>query len=251
MSLIPEEKWLLVSDVDDTLVGDDSWERFVTTVQNTPALYVCLNSSRPVESIEKTLAEVPGDYPPHAMIGAMGTEVYVGGQPEPTWFERFGDWDRSVIDKLMEELGYEQHIPEYQRKFKASFAVPAADVRKVTEEIGKTGLPAQIIASGESDFDVLPPNAGKGPAALHVAEVFGVPIERLIVSGDSANDLAMFAVAQNGIVVGNARAELRERVDKKVAYFAEKHRADGVLEGLAHYGVPLGQVVIPPRPTAR
>jgi len=240
MNLGNDKTWLLVSDVDDTLVGDDSWPRFVEAVENTPVLYVCLNSSRPVASIEKTMSEVPGNYKPHAMIGAMGTEVYVDGKPEPIWYQRFGDWDRTVVDEVMAELGYEPHAAEYQRPYKASFAVPAAEAQKAREAIGKTGLPTQIIASGASDFDVLPPNAGKGPAALHVAEIFGVPLERLIVAGDSANDLAMFAVAKNGIVVANARDELRQHVDKNVAWFADKERADGVLSGLAHFGVPLG-----------
>ena len=47
----------------------------------------------------------------------------------------------------------------------------------------------------------------------------------------------MFEHAERGIVVGNARAELRDRVNPQAAYLARAHYAAGILEGLRHWGL--------------
>ena len=67
---------------------------------------------------------------------------------------------------------------------------------------------------------------------------------QVLVAGDSANDLAMFEISSRGIVVGNARAELREAVKSETAYQASGRHASGVIEGLRHWGViPRGEVL--------
>ena len=58
-----------------------------------------------------------------------------------------------------------------------------------------------------------------------------MPPERVVVSGDTGNDLAMFQIGCRGIVVGNAHAELRQ-LDSEHIYQAEAGHAFGVLEGL-------------------
>jgi sucrose-6-phosphatase len=161
--------------------------------------------------------------------------VCIEGRELPQWTERFEGWDRGVVDRLMADLGFEPHPPELQTPFKASFRVPQPQWTAARAAIAQTGLPAQVITSGSSDFDVLPPAAGKGSATLFLTEHLGVPIERLIVAGDSGNDAAMFRISPRGIVVGNARPELCGAVDRSRVYFARGARAAGLLEGLVHY----------------
>jgi len=233
--------WLLVSDVDDTLVGDDaSWTVFVEVVQRSPSMRVALNSSRPIASIQKTLRDLPGKFEPDAIIGAMGTELLMGGDLDEGWTEQFADWDRAVVDRVMADLGHEPHDDEFQTPYKASFAVPAGqDQGQAAQALNEAGLDFKIVASGQSDFDVLPPTADKGRATLHAAERLNVSLRRLIVAGDSANDLAMFQVAAHGIVVGNGRDELKQAAPQHRTYFARRERAAGVIEGLVHFGAPI------------
>lgn len=236
-----DARWLLVTDVDETLTGDDAaLKRFIATVKRSPRLLVALNSSRPIASVETTLAGFPAPFEPDATITAMGTEVRVGGRALEAWDERFVGWDRAVVDRVIQKLGYPPHPPELQTPYKASFAIPAgADQQRATDALLATGLPVRTIASGASDFDILPECAGKDHATLFLAEHLGVEAERLIVAGDSANDLAMFRAACKGIVVANARDELRSAVDPERVCFADQSRAAGVLEGLARWGAPL------------
>jgi len=229
-------RWLLVADLDDTLLGEpEEFRAFEAAVARAGLLWA-LNSSRPLGSVHEGL-ERDGLAPaPDAWIGAMGTEIEIGGEPLKAWTGRFSGFDRGTVDRVLETLGFEPHADEFQTPFKASFAVPSGHWEVARRALEAAGVEAQFLGSGESDFDVLPPGAGKGEATRFLAGYFDVDPDRLIVAGDSANDLAMFAVSRRGIVVGNARRELRAAVKKEHAYFAEGPRARGVLEGLRHFG---------------
>lgn len=234
--------WLLISDVDDTLTGDDAaLSRFVQAVaERPPKLTVALNSSRPADSVDATLGSVfPAGFKPDAIITAMGTQVRVGGAWVQAWTKRFNGWPRDEIAQVVLSLGHRAHDAEYQTPHKASFAVPRGEAQEqVRTELVRQGLPCRIIASGSDDMDILPPGGGKDHATLFLAEHLNVdPQTRLVVAGDSANDLAMFNVASRCVAVGNARAELIDAMPASASYHAQAHHAAGVLEGLEHYGV--------------
>jgi len=242
-------RWLLVSDLDDTLTGDPAALRdFVDAVKATAALCLAINSSRPVPSIRRTLNAFPEGWRPDAIIGAMGTEVVVGDEQDPAWTRQFGDWDRDRLDQVLRTMGLTPHSPEVQTAYKVSYTVPPAQQQQAADAIRATGLAVQVVISGDDQFDVIPRAAGKAAAIEHLLQRFAVRREAgLIVAGDSANDLAMFDFAHQGILVGNARAELKEAVDPARAYFANAARAGGVLEGLRHWDVPLANQEADPR----
>ncbi len=244
MSRPDSYRWVLITDVDDTLMGDpEAFRTFAGTVARVPELAVVLNSSRPIASIRKTLEQEtsPEEFQPLGIIGAMGTEISLFGEPDSAWRHRFGGWSRNELDDIMNRLGATPHDDEFQTPFKASFAVPPERREEAHEAVRSSGQNCFVLASGASDFDITPPNAGKGPAALHVVGRLGLSEQDFMVGGDSANDLAMFDVCQQGIVVGNAREELKQRVDPQRVFFCTRPRALGLLEGLAHWGVPLPQ----------
>jgi hydroxymethylpyrimidine pyrophosphatase-like HAD family hydrolase len=235
-----EENWLLVSDVDNTLVGDDAaLRRFVDAAGRCAPLIVALNSSRPTASVRRTLSGLPFDVPIRALIGGMGTQIEIDGEPDGPWAERFNGWDRAPIDRVMAKLGHRPHDAEFQTPLKASFAVEPEAQDRAERAVRDTGVPVRIVRSGQSDFDVIPIGADKGEATLHLTDRLGVRFDRLIVAGDSANDLAMFHAAPMGIVVGNARDELRRALTGNGTYLARAERAQGVLEGLRFWGVPI------------
>lgn len=60
-----------------------------------------------------------------------------------------------------------------------------------------------------------------------------------VVCGDSGNDIALFAGAERGIIVGNASYELLQWHNDNPAdhhYLAEAACAGGILEGLNYFG---------------
>lgn len=234
--------WLLVADLDETLLGtEDGLSELVGLLRRSPRLLWALNSSRPLASVRASLQRRAIDAGPDAWIGAMGTEIETREGPVPAWRDRFAGWSRAPVDAVMRELGFPAHDADFQTPFKASFAVPAAEWDRARRAIADAGVPARTVGSGASDFDVLPLGAGKGEATRFLAGHLGIDPARLVVAGDSANDLAMFRVSRRGIVVANAREELRRAVEPGRAYFARESHAHGVLEGLRHWGAPIGE----------
>ncbi len=238
-------KWLLISDVDDTLTGDDAALHALadTLNENRERVCVALNSSRPAASVDATVASVfPEGFPIDAVITAMGTQVRVGGAWLDAWTQRFADWPRDAIVDVVATLGHRAHDAEYQTPHKASFAVPRGAAQdEVAQQLDAAGLPCRIIASGSDDLDILPPDGGKDHATrfvhAHFVQHFAVGENNLVVAGDSANDLAMFEAAPHAIAVGNARDELLSAMPADRAYHARSRHAAGVLEGLRRLGV--------------
>ena len=74
----PGGRWLLVSDVDDTLLGDDeALSRLLSALDEAGTVLLALNSSRPLASVRQTLDSLGSTQTlaPVALIGAMGTEM--------------------------------------------------------------------------------------------------------------------------------------------------------------------------------
>ncbi|EAV45992.1 HAD-superfamily hydrolase subfamily IIB [Stappia aggregata IAM 12614] len=235
------DTWLLVSDIDDTLTGNQAdlerlWHQLKTAG---PHLKLALNSSRPAVSVDQTLSEYfPDDFEPDAIITGLGTEIRLGRLFLESWQSRFADWPDGEVRAIVRKLGYDAHDDKFQTGGKASFAVPGKDgVDAILAELRSEGIPFRHIYSGTSDLDILAPGAGKDAAMRHLASHLGIPMERTIAAGDSGNDLALFEAAGKAIAVGNARQELLMSLPRDKTYLASAHHAAGVLEGLTVMGL--------------
>ena len=86
---------------------------------------------------------------------------------------------------------------------------------------------------------VSPPPRGvnKGSTLRRVLDWIGVAESDCVVAGDSLNDLALFETGLRGIVVGNCEPALARRVaNMEQVYQARGIGAEGILEGLRHFG---------------
>lgn len=227
-------RWLLISDVDDTLLGDaggiDAFSRQCSQV------LLVLNSSRPLASVRRSFEELPNPPRVDGRITAMGTEIEIRGSDCAAWQDHFADWDRGPVDRLMKRAGMRPHAAEMQTRFKASYEVPRAAWAELRSSVLTEAPRSTVITSGKSDFDVIPAGAGKDRAALWVAEHFGIPPARWGVAGDSSNDLAVFLAAPRAIAVGNSRQELLLNADPYRTYHATRSHAWGLIEGLRRWG---------------
>lgn len=232
---------LLVSDVDDTLTGDGAaliklGEAFTAAGRS---LVVAYNSSRPCASVRGTIENHPQLPVPDYLIGALGTEIEDGrsGLRLDGYTASLADnWQRDGIDRVARSLDFAPHADEYQTPLKTSYDIEGEAVYLIfLERLAARGLRAKVIFSNETKLDVVPERAGKGSAVRFLVEHLGLPPERVIVAGDSGNDIDMFVEPFRGIVVGNADDDLRSIAANHV-YFAKADHAAGVLEGLRHWG---------------
>ncbi len=236
------QRWFFVSDVDDTLLGDDSGlvalsEALRATSQ---ALIVAYNSSRPCASVRATLDAVPDLALPDYLIGALGTEIEEGqtGQPLAEYSQRLHPgWSREQVCDLIDPLHFIPHPADFQTALKVSYTIPdEAAYDDVRQRLEAAGLKVRLIFSGGHNLDIIPHAAGKASAVRYLCRYLGIPQEHVVVAGDSANDADMFVPPFKGIVVANAEAALKQQKGD-TTYHARAAFAWGVLEGLKHWEV--------------
>lgn len=237
-----EPRWLFVSDVDDTLLGDTAALTRLSAALKAVrhAITLVYNSSRPCASLRQTLKQQPQLCIPDYLVGAMGTEIEPGKNEKPVnaYARHLNQgWNRGKIEQLIQAMGLTPHPEEFQTRYKASYDAPdPASFLQVKQQLAAANLDAKIIYSGAKNLDIIPQNAGKGTAVSFLHQWLNIAPERVVVAGDSGNDIEMFRPPYKGIVVGNADAQLKALQGEGI-YQATKHHAAGVLEGLAYWGV--------------
>lgn len=243
--------FLFVTDLDNTLVGDDQalvelnrqlnqhrgeyGTKIVYATGRSPTLYRQLQA-------EKQLLE------PDAFIAAVGTEIYLNGSdtPDPTWSERLSQaWNRDLV--VATTAHFADLVPQpdsEQRPFKVSFFLTEAIAMEVLPQLEsllqERGLDTKLIYSTGQDLDILPRHSDKGLAMQFLRQQWGIEPEQTVVCGDSGNDIALFSVGEErGIIVGNASSELLQWHNANPAgyrHLAKASYAGGILEGLKHFG---------------
>ena len=242
--------FLFVTDLDNTLVGDDEalaelsrqlnlhrqdGTKIVYATGRSPILYQQLQS-------EKQLLE------PDALIASVGTEIYLKGSDtaDSGWSERLSKgWDRDLVVATTAHFADLVLQPDSeQRPFKVSFLVTEAIASEVLPQLKsllqERGLDIKLIYSTGQDLDILPSHSDKGLAMQFLRQQWGMEPEQTVVCGDSGNDVALFSVgAERGIIVGNASSELLQWHNSNPSeyhYLAKGSCADGIIEGLKHFG---------------
>jgi len=234
--------WLLVSDVDDTLLGDDvALTTFAQGLQaKREAIIFALNSSRPCASLRRSIRNNPRIPAPDFLIGALGTEIESGGTGlsiQEYTATLNSEWDRDQIAALMTKLGLEAHPDEFQTPFKASYTVKGnQQYQQVFQHLSRQNFNVKVIFSGNTNLDIIPYRAGKGSAIEFLRTTMGIDQDKVVTAGDSANDLDMFVPPNKAIIVANAEKALRALAGEHI-FQAKSEYAAGLLEGLRYWGV--------------
>ncbi|MEP0854196.1 MULTISPECIES: sucrose-phosphate phosphatase [Cyanophyceae] len=251
MSDVNVKPFLFVTDLDNTLVGDDDalaelnrhlskhreecGTKIVYATGRSPVLYQELATER--ELIE-----------PDVLVLSVGTEIYHNGsdKPDPDWIKRLSqNWDRDRV--VATTAHFSDLVPQPQSEqgpFKASyFLSPEAAVEvlpQLEDLLQERGLDVKLVYSSGKDLDILPRCGNKGAATAFLRENFGISPLQTVVCGDSGNDLSMFESGETrGIIVGNAQPELlkwHQANPSDNRYFAKAYCAGGILEGLKNFG---------------
>jgi sucrose-6-phosphatase len=243
-------KFLLVTDLDNTLIGDDTaLQTFNEKIEqhriNFGSLLIystgrSLLSYRDLQT-QKNLLE------PDALIVSVGTEIYLegGNNPEPEWSERLQrQWNRAQVLDTVDQVADLSLQPDLdQGAFKVSFSVDqdtaVAVIPQLEAALQAQALATKIIYSAGQHLDILPQLGDKGEAMQFLRQKWQISAFRTAVCGDSGNDISLFKTgAERGIVVGNAQPELRQWHEQNPVnhhYLAQDHCAAGILEGLHHF----------------
>jgi hydroxymethylpyrimidine pyrophosphatase-like HAD family hydrolase len=240
----PDIPFLLASDIDGTLLGDDVGEslleRFVETYRsNIKLAYITgrtLNSV--LQLIEEEILPCP-DY----ICSDVGTELVDCNDPQNAIGLRYADqvspqWDLEMIYALGEKDGvWRQNFPEGQPRFQAGFywngspEVLEAFRQRLTDHNSYKIYPAM-----DMFIDVIPAPLGKGETVKFLQRELGLDPAQVVVAGDSGNDRPMFETSYKGIIPVNALEELKTIASQSWHYHSALPAARGVLDGLRHFG---------------
>jgi len=239
---------LFATDLDGTLLGNpESTHRFMQTWEALPKKKrpaLVYNSGRSVADMRALITARKLPAADH-LIGGVGTEIYdmKNDRVPPEFAGQFGEgWDLAMIERLVgETAGIERQPPEFLHPYKSSWFWPRADsaqLEALRARLAAAGLRVTVVYSSLRYLDVLPAQADKGNALAWLCRSLRIPLESVLVAGDTGNDSDMFLLpGVSGLVVENAQPELFEAVVKLPVYVSRAVMADGVLEGLQHYGV--------------
>ena len=249
---------LFSADLDGTLLGNpEATQRFKTawealSPEARPLLVY--NSGRLIDDLRRFIDDgtLPaGDY----WIGGVGTQVFdvkAGRMLDELREHLAVGWDLAKVKEVTGIYpGIRPQPDQYQHEFKSSWfldrAAPAA-IRELRRRLVEAGASVTLVYSSSRDLDVLPRHATKGGALRWLCERLKISLESVLVAGDTGNDASMFRLpGVRGIIVENALPELYEATVETPTYSSREILAEGVLDGLCHYGVVCA---LPPREKA-
>lgn len=242
-STMPLAKFALISDIDNTLLGDKhSLTKLIDWLKNqSEHLAFGIATGRPLESAINILKEhqVPI---PDVLITSVGSEINYGAdlKPDIGWANHIKHlWRRDDLLAAMTSIpGLRLQTPENQREFKISYLVDTdlvPPIETINQHLQQLNLNAQVIYSHSEFLDILPIRASKGHAIRFLAGKWDLPLTQFLTSGDSGNDSEMLVGDTLGVVVGNHSEELATLRGLDQVYFAQGHYAAGIIEGIAHY----------------
>ncbi|WP_415908665.1 HAD-IIB family hydrolase [Oleiharenicola sp. Vm1] len=250
---------LFSSDLDGTLLGNPeatrrfkfAWEALDPSARP----HLAYNSGRLVDDLRRFVDD--GTLPAAEFyIGGVGTQIYdVRAGAFLTAFHAHlqAGWDLALVRQIVSQFpGARAQPDEFQHEFKSSWFLeraPRGAIRELRAQLALAGLEVNVVYSSSRDLDILPRHATKGGALAWLAERLGIALDEILVAGDTGNDASMFRLpGVRGIIVENAQPELFEATVDIPIYTSRQILAEGVLDGLCHFGVVCA---VPSRAEAR
>lgn len=237
-------KKLIILDIDDTITGDEeAIIKLKETLLNTnDEIGFGVATGRSIDSAVEILKEI--DFiMPDVIISSVGSEIYYRSGKEyiysSSWDSHIQNlWRPKKIKELLRNYPYlEMQVPENQRKFKVSYNLDGSEntIDEAREILRVNNIKCNLILSHNMYVDLLPYRASKGRAIRYLSYRWNIPLDSILVGGDSGNDEDMLTGELLGVVVGNHSKELSKLKGRRRVYFAKKNYALGVIEGIEHY----------------
>lgn len=241
------KKFVLATDLDGTFLGgsaDDRGQLYNFIEKNRDIVGLIFVSGRDLPFISELCS---GGVPwPDFVVGDVGTtiaQVHSGTSdvrhisPIPVLEQQIASlWnDNSERVRQVLEDAAGLRLQETPFRYRVSYHYdPVGYDDEARSKIEDLGL--DVLISDNQYFDVLPKGVSKGPSLLRLLDHLDVPRERVLVAGDTLNDLSLFTTGLKGVAVGNSEPGLISRVkDMDTTYKAKKHGTAGIAEAIAHY----------------
>lgn len=248
---LPDFDRIIVTDLDNTLTGDEqALAEFIQLIGTHENIGLGIATGRRLDSALE-LIETLGLPKPDLLDTDAGTQLHYGENltSDLSWRKQIGyAWNRDGIRNLLDsQPGLFLQDERNQSQYKISYQLDPAlapDIATIKKMIRAGGLRAKVVVSLGIYLDIVPVRGGSDLSMRHLLWKWGFSPERVLVAGDSGNDIGMLLGRTLGVVVGNHSPEMNILRKHPRIYFAEGHHARGILEGIDYYQF-LTNIVIP------
>lgn len=236
---------ILATDLDGTFLGgaEEARRALYGALSSRQDALLIFVTGRDLDFISR-LAEQPGMPRPDYVIGDVGTTVVDGARfapLDPIQSEiaaRWGGANARVMELLEGEPGLRLQPTPFRHR--VSYYYDPAQLRPETvRKVEAAGF--DCLLSADTYLDVLPKGVDKGRTLLRLVAALKLPADRVLVAGDTLNDLSLFETRLKGVAVGNAEPKLLEAISGFNWVFRSSHPgAAGIQDALRHFRMQEG-----------
>lgn len=238
----PLPQLLLATDLDGTfLAGEPELrQQLYRLVDQDPSIQLAFVTGRGLEAVMPLLAD-PTLPRPDYLICDVGATVVEGRSLmplQPLQAEIDARWPgehqvAAAIDRF--EGLVRQDVPQERRCSYYCNPETLAGYRSEIEQAA-LALGCSVLYSDNRYLDILPPDTDKGRTLRALTRLLELPHERVLVAGDTLNDLSMFTAGFRGVCVGRAEPALVEATQSLAnVLHARSAGCGGILEAIGHF----------------
>ncbi|MFN2355515.1 MAG: HAD family hydrolase [Desulfopila sp.] len=234
---------LLITDIDDTLVGDDDsmYNLFHLLENHKQELAWGMATGRSLESTIEAMTEY--DIPtPDILICSVGTEIYYGPdlRIDKGWYNYLGyQWKPEEIKDVLSRFDFlVSQEAEGQRSYKISYYLEDKEGRfeQIKQALAEQKLRCHVNYCRGQFLDILPVRASKGKAISYIRYKYEFSSRYVMVAEDSGSEEDMLSGQNRGLVVANYSDEMEKFKGRQNIYFSPESYAAGIIDGLQQYG---------------
>ena len=242
--------FVLATDLDGTFLGGSPEQRaelYADLQERRDRILLIFATGRSLRGVRKACRE-PGIPQPDYAIADVGTTAFVRTDAdldtdldfEPLsalqeWIaSRWADGGDRVRALLADEPGIQPQRDRPQYRVSYDYQ-PSLFQPQTLQKIEAAGF--DWILSADKYLDVMPRGVAKGPVLLKLLEILDIDREKVLVAGDTLNDLSLFQTGLKGVAVGNAEPKLVEALAALPGVYRSPHPgAAGIRDAIERYG---------------
>jgi glucosylglycerol-phosphate synthase len=235
---------LLATDLDGTFLGGcaDDRAQLYRMISRRSDIRLAFVTGRGLEAVLPLLGD-PTIPSPEFIVCDVGATVVDGRslrplEPLQATIDARWPGEQKVAAALAGIEGLvRQDVPQERRCSYFCDPQTLLSLRPLLEAIA-ADLGCEVLYSADRYLDFLPPGTNKGSTLTALVDLIGIPHQRVLVAGDTLNDLSMYQHAFRGVCVGESEPALLEHTGGlEHVHHADSPGCGGIMQALQHFGL--------------